>query len=153
MKIPLDSRIVDYIIKNNTLTIATTHKGKPYCAICFYAWCTKRNLFIFLSHTTTRHVEELMKEPNVAGSIVNKPASIAEIKGLQFTGMVISPEKSILSDLKKTYLKLFPVARLFGANFFAIEPNFLKMTDNTLGFGKKIIWNKEETDSHKFQTV
>jgi uncharacterized protein YhbP (UPF0306 family) len=29
-------------------------------------------------------------------------------------------------------------------NIWAVVPTFIKLTDNTLGFGKKLIWNNQE---------
>ncbi len=31
-----------------------------------------------------------------------------------------------------------------GLRLWSITPTFLKLTDNTLGFGKKLIWNAQE---------
>ena len=35
----------------------------------------------------------------------------------------------------------FPYAALAELTLWAIAPDFMKFTDNTLGFGKKLIWN------------
>ena len=39
------------------------------------------------------------------------------------------------------YLKRFPYAALAELTLWAIRPDYMKLTDNTLGFGKKLIWN------------
>ena len=43
---------------------------------------------------------------------------------------------------KNIYLKAFPYALLHLETLWIIEPDFYKLTDNRLGFGKKIIWQK-----------
>jgi uncharacterized protein YhbP (UPF0306 family) len=40
------------------------------------------------------------------------------------------------------YIKRFPYAAVAPLNIWVIEPDFMKLTDNTLGFGKKLIWNR-----------
>ena len=42
---------------------------------------------------------------------------------------------------RRAYLKRFPYAALAELTLWAIRPDYMKLTDNTLGFGKKLIWN------------
>ena len=49
-----------------------------------------------------------------------------------------------LKKYKTVYLKKFPFAILKNTALWYIEPTFLKFTDNRLGFGKKIIWEKAD---------
>ena len=40
----------------------------------------------------------------------------------------------------------FPIARLMpNLHLWTLRPDFIKMTDNRLGFGKKLIWTADET--------
>ena len=43
-------------------------------------------------------------------------------------------------ELKKLYFKAFPYALALSPKLWQIKVNYFKMTDNRLGFGKKIIW-------------
>jgi uncharacterized protein YhbP (UPF0306 family) len=52
------------------------------------------------------------------------------------------PDKNIMPKLKKAYLKRFPYAIFANTNLWILKINYLKMTDNRLGFGKKLIWQK-----------
>jgi uncharacterized protein YhbP (UPF0306 family) len=38
---------------------------------------------------------------------------------------------------------MFPYAKDFPLKFWSLKLNFIKMTDNSLGFGKKIIWRED----------
>ena len=65
---------------------------------------------------------------------------IGKIRGIQFQGIVSEPEGELLSKAKKQYLKTFPVAALMDTHLWVVKLTYIKMTDNRLGFGKKIIW-------------
>ena len=45
-------------------------------------------------------------------------------------------------SLKKNYFKAFPYALAMNPKLWQIRVDFFKLTDNTLGFGKKIIWQE-----------
>ncbi|MGD0342664.1 MAG: hypothetical protein ABSA76_13260 [Bacteroidales bacterium] len=44
---------------------------------------------------------------------------------------------------KNAYLKKFPVAALMDTRLWIVELTYIKMTDNRLGFGKKLIWTHD----------
>lgn len=95
-----------------------------------------------MSSPDTKHIQHATLQPFVAGTIVSGDTTIAKIQGIQFTGKFYQPENEEMDEAKKTYLKKFPMARLFDSALWAVETDYIKMTDNTLGFGKKILWNR-----------
>ena len=58
-------------------------------------------------------------------------------QGLQLCGKAERADEAA----RRAYLKRFPYAVLAELTLWAIAPDFMKFTDNTLGFGKKLIWN------------
>lgn len=138
----MDKKILKFIKSNNILTMATCSEGQPYCANCFYAFDEKRNVLVFLSDDTTRHIEEALENNKVAGTINTKFTSIAKIQGIQFVGVFISPNETEERELYSIYYKKYPFAEAKPASVWGIKLEYVKMTDNTLGFGKKIIWNQ-----------
>ena len=52
------------------------------------------------------------------------------------------PKEQLLKKCRKKYLKRFPYAVLMKTQLWIVELTFVKFTDNRLGFGKKIIWEK-----------
>ncbi len=121
------------------LTLATSVNDIPYCANAFYAYDALRNRFIFTSDSSTRHGEEMAINPTVAASIVWETKLVGKVQGLQITGKVVEGNQSD----KEHYIKRFPYTALIDLTLWAIEPQRIKYTDNTLGFGKKLIWNVE----------
>ena len=62
---------------------------------------------------------------------------IGKIQGVQFKGKMLESR-----DVRKVYLKRFPYALALNPTLWSIEVSSFKMTDNRLGFGKKIIWTR-----------
>lgn len=139
---PVNERIIKFIEKNQVMTLATCDGAAPYCCSIFYVFHAEKCCFYLMSSADTKHIQHAMKHPLVAGTIVSGDTSIAKIQGIQFTGKIYQPNGDELSEAKKFYLKKFPMAHLFDSDLWAVEMDFIKMTDNTLGFGKKILWNR-----------
>ena len=137
----IDKRIVDFIKRHHVLTLATaTADGVPYCAACFYAYDKERNRLIFTSDDKTNHAQQMLQNANVAIGITLETRIVGKVQGVQICGKA---ERGYEED-KKLYIKRFPYAALAPLNIWAVEPSFIKLTDNTLGFGKKLIWNSQE---------
>jgi uncharacterized protein YhbP (UPF0306 family) len=138
----VDSRFIKFFRKHHVLTIATTVENEPWCANCFYVYLEEENALIFTTDADTRHGKEFSKNPLVAGSVVLETLVIGRIRGIQFQGMVSEPEGEILSKAKWAYLKKFPPAALMDTHLWLVKLTLIKMTDNRLGFGKKMIWTE-----------
>ena len=135
----LDKRIVDFMARHHVLTLATaTAEGTPYCAACFYAYDKRRNLIIFTSDETTLHAQQMAANSTVAVAINLETRIVGKVQGIQICG---TARRGNEAD-KSIYIKRFPYAALAPLNIWVVEPTFMKLTDNTLGFGKKLIWNK-----------
>lgn len=137
----VDKRIVDFIKRHHVLTLATVScEGEPYCAACFYAYDKERNRLIFTSDDTTTHAQQMLQNRSVACGITLETRIVGKIQGVQICGIA---ERGDDTD-KATYIKRFPYAAVAPLNIWAVEPTFIKLTDNTLGFGKKLIWKSQE---------
>ena len=135
-----DRKISDFIARHHVLNLATiSAEGMPYCAACFYAYDRERNRLIFTSDNTTRHGMEMSANANVACAITLETRIVGKVQGAQICGRA---ERGNEED-KRRYILRFPYAAAAPLTIWAIEPSFIKLTDNTLGFGKKLIWNKE----------
>ena len=135
-----DKRIVEFLRKHHVLTLATCTENTPWCANCFYVWLEDENCFVFTTDPVTRHGSEALKNPQVAGSVVLETSIVGKVQGVQFTGKMVVPEGDLAEKAKLVYLKRFPVAVLMKTNLWVVQVESIKMTDNRLGFGKKLIW-------------
>ncbi|MGA2405326.1 MAG: pyridoxamine 5'-phosphate oxidase family protein [Bacteroidales bacterium] len=138
----VDSRVIKFLRRHHVLTICTTVENEPWCANCFYVYLEEENALVFTTEGDTRHGKEFVENPMVAGSVVLETMVIGKIRGIQFQGTVSEPEGEMLSKARWAYLKRFPVAVLMDTRLWVVRLLFIKMTDNRLGFGKKLIWTK-----------
>ena len=138
----IDSKIIRFFRRHHVLTIATTVGNEPWCANCFYVYLEEENALVFTTESDTRHGKEFIKNPMVAGSVVLETMVIGKIRGIQFQGIVSEPEGVLLSKARWAYLKKFPPAALMDTHLWIVSLTLIKMTDNRLGFGKKLLWTK-----------
>lgn len=135
-----EKRIVDFIKKHHVLTLATSNNNNPYCCNCFYVYLKEENMLVFTSDKTTKHISDATKQNYVAGSIMLETNVVGKIQGIQFNGIIEEPKDELLKKVNKAYLKRFPYAVLMDTTMWVVKLSFIKMTDNRLGFGKKLIW-------------
>ncbi len=135
---PIPEAILRFVARHHVLTLATTSDSGVWCANCFYAFDKRRGVWLFTSDTATRHGAEMVRNPRVAASIVLETRVVGRVQGLQIEGKVRRAD----AEGRKCYLKRFPYAAVADLHLWELEPDTLKLTDNTLGFGKKLLWNR-----------
>ncbi len=130
-------KIEIFLDEHHVLSLATVDNKELSVCSLFYAYARDKVSFIVASSDETQHIKNINKNPNIAGNILLETKSIGKIQGAQFRGEFLK-----LDDIKleKLYFKTFPQALLMRPKLWLIKINYFKMTDNRLGFGKKIIW-------------
>jgi hypothetical protein len=136
----MDKAIVDFINEHHLLTLATCKANVAYCCNVYYVFNKENNSFIFSSDTKTKHAQDFIANPNVAGAIALETKEISKIQGVQLLGKIKELKAEELKIAKEQYVKAYPYARLMETHLWKIELTFAKMTHNSLGFGKKLIW-------------
>lgn len=142
-RVVLHKRIVRLFRTHHLLSIATVADRAPWCASCFYAWDEDSNSLVITSETDTRHGREFLLNNSVAGTIALETKRVGRIRGIQFTGTINEPSGENLARARRCYLRRFPYAALTKLHLWTISVDYIKLTDNRLGFGKKIIWERE----------
>ncbi len=135
----MDKKIEKYIKAHHLLTLAVCGKGEPYCANCFYAFNIENRSLIFASDIKTKHMKEAISNPKIAGTVSKETKNIGKIQGIQFTGRL---KNSLTLEEIRSYFEKFPFAKSHKPLLWSIELDFVKLTDNLLGFGKKIVWQR-----------
>lgn len=136
----MDEKIQFFLDGQKNLSFCTAVDNTPYCASCFYSYVSEGNFIVFKSDKNTKHIANALINDKVAGTILPDVDKVGTIRGIQFSGKFIIPEGDLLVQAKKKYYSKYPFALAIGGDLWAIELLFVKMTDNTLGFGKKSIW-------------
>jgi uncharacterized protein YhbP (UPF0306 family) len=137
----IEKRIVRFFQQHHVLTIATSVNNEPWCANCYYVYLAEENSLLFTTDPDTRHGKEFILNRLVAGSVVLETNIIGKIRGIQFQGYVSEAEGELAEKARSAYLRRFPVAALMDTHLWIVKLTHIKMTDNRLGFGKKLIWN------------
>lgn len=138
-----EKRITEFIHRHHIFTLATSANNIPYTCTCFYVYLDELNLFVFTSDQGTRHVDEMLNQPLVAGAIALETTMIGKIQGIQFAGESKILQGDLYDVANRAYLKRFPIANFKKLELWGITPSFIKMTHNRLGFGTKLIWEHE----------
>ena len=130
-------KIVSFLDEHHVMSLATC--GDEELSVCnlFYAFDEDTLSFVVASSDDTLHVQNIMQNSKVAGSVVLETKTVGKIQGLQFRGEFKALENA---RLKKLYFKTFPYAIAMMPKLWEIKVDYFKLTDNRLGFGKKIIY-------------
>jgi len=129
--------IAKFIDEHHVMSLATAGgEGLRVCSL-FYAYDAQKLCFVVASDKNTQHIKNIHDNNIIAGNIVLETEKIGKIQGLQFQGKFF-PLKD--KALQKLYFKKFPYAVAMLPELWQIEVSDFKMTDNRLGFGKKLIW-------------
>ncbi len=134
-------KIAGFIKEHHLLTLATSFENNPQCSNLFYASLEDENSFIVASDEKTEHIQNVLRNPQVAASIALETTVIGKIQGFQIKGLISSVEDE---RAKKIYFKAFPYARVMKPTLWRITVQTMKLTDNRLGFGKKLIWDADK---------
>ena len=138
-----DRRIADFLCEHHVLTLASSVNDNPWCASLFYAFMAGERLLVFTSEAHTRHVKDMMENNLVAGAVVLETKRVGILRGVQFQGVIQKPTGPLAEKARRAYLLRFPYALLKPAPLWVVALRTVKFTDNRLGFGKKIYWERE----------
>ncbi len=139
----MNEKIDSFLEANTCASIACLDsQGHPYCFSCYYAIDSKEGLLFFKSSSDSNHVAFLQSKPIVAGTILSDKLNKLQIKGIQLEGIVLSFDNELSQNASLEYYKSHPMAVAMAGEIWTIQINRIKYTDNTLGFGKKIIWER-----------
>lgn len=132
--------IIRFLSKQHVLTLCAGNGLEMWCANCFYVFDAERMALWLMTEPHTRHGGLMQQNSRVVGTIAPQPKTVALIKGVQYAGEItlLAGEEDQLARAR--YCKRFPVAKVMKAPVWQIALQEVKMTDNTLGFGKKLYW-------------
>ena len=131
--------IESFIAQHHVLTLATSVDDNVSACSLFYAYDSFSRSFIVASSEDTLHIQQIQQNPKVAGNILLETQEVGKIQGLQFRGIFKTVEDA---KLKTLYFKTFPYALALRPKLWQIQVDYFKLTDNRLGFGKKLIWQE-----------
>ncbi len=130
--------MIRFLKRHHVLTLATSDDKGLWCANCFYACNPESGALIFTSGPETRHAQAMAERREVAASVVLETRIVGRVQGIQLAGRAVEASE----ENRRLYLKRFPYAALADLHLWQLEPDEMKLTDNTLGFGEKLRWRR-----------
>lgn len=141
----IPEKLVVFLQENKISTVCFLDlENNPYCINCFYTFDEEHNVLIFKSSIGTTHQKLTKPTAPISGTILPNVIDTIKLKGIQFTGKIIENEEIDKFQLNSKYLKKYPMSIAVMGYVWAVRLDFLKFTDNTLGFGNKTIWTSKQ---------
>lgn len=141
----MNETIIQFLKEQTSASICCVDAtGKPYCFSCFYAFNSTTGLLYFKSSANSHHATLMQQNSFVAGTVLPDKLNKILIKGIQFEAIVLDTQQPLVKRTLGIYLAKHPLALAIPGDIWALQINYIKMTDSTLGFGKKIIWKRSE---------
>jgi len=128
-----------FLSKHHLLSLATLADNVPQSASLFYAYDAQNMAFIVASDTKTEHIQNVLRNETVSGTAALETDEVGKIEGIQFKAKM----RMITHKEGGLYFKAFPFAKVMNPQLWSIELEAIKLTDNRLGFGKKLYWQRE----------
>ena len=137
----IPDKIKNFLHENKIATVCFVDgNNKPYCINCFYVFDEENNMLLFKSSAGSTHQGFVKPSASISGTILPETVDVLNIKGIQFIGNLIDTKEVENLKLSSKYIKKYPLSVAIFGYIWAAKLDFLKFTDNTLGFGNKTIW-------------
>jgi uncharacterized protein YhbP (UPF0306 family) len=149
----LETRIKNFLGDHTTLALATlAEDGRPQAAPLFYAEMDDLSL-IFISEQKARHSQNVARDDRVAATIYADGQPWQTIRGLQLEGICTPLSGAPAETARTAYLAKYPfileskllTGMLERVTFYKISPTWLRLIDNSQGFGHKEEWELKGT--------
>ncbi|MGB8601132.1 MAG: pyridoxamine 5'-phosphate oxidase family protein [Rhizomicrobium sp.] len=141
----IPEKISTFIASNHVLSLCIADENGPWAASCFYVYDPTEVGFIILTSPQTRHGKRMLEAPEIAGTIAGQPDRIRDIRGLQYTARARTLDGEARKLALWAYSARHPAAKFVRAEVWLLELRTLKYTDNSLIFGQKTYWQRDET--------
>lgn len=140
----LPAEIIKFLLNEKFATISCIDDGgAPYCFNCMYSFNSKDSLFYFKSSPGSRHSLFIEKDNRIAGTILPVKPDMLALKGVQFSGRVLDKDDILCRNASRRYHLAFPLAISMAGRVYVVKIEGIKLTDNTIRFGKKLTWERE----------
>jgi uncharacterized protein len=141
----MNDKMISYFESQTCASISCLDAdGNPYCFNCFYVFDAEYGSIYFKSSADTYHGQCMLMNKQVAGTILPDKLNKLALKGIQFTGRILTHDEILKERARSKYHRSYPMALAMQGEIWIIKLLSAKLTDNSLGFGKKIKWSLEE---------
>ena len=144
----MNDTILSFLKKQSAVSICCVNEfNEPYAFSCFFAFDPREKLLYFKSPATSYHSKVLLQNPKVSGTILPDKLNKLAIKGIQFTGAMLTEEDPVCRDASKIYHSKFPLALAIPGVVWTIQLMQVRMIDHFPGRFKKYTWERNPKTS------
>ena len=145
----LRETIQPYLAEHHAMTLATCSDNVPWATSVFYAHAGF--VLYFVSSSTSRHAQNITKNPLVAADINQDYQDWRAIRGVQLEGMAERVGPLEFPNILALYCRKFPdvkeflteggifriAGKLVSAHFYRVTPTRIHYLDNRVAFGRR----------------
>jgi uncharacterized protein len=137
----MNPSISEFLLSQSCANIACLdNAGKPYSFSCYYVFHPELNQLYFKSSVDAAHFGFLVNSSAVSGTVLPDKLNKLMVKGLQMEGICLNEDHPLAKGASQYYHKKNPLALAMSGKVWTIQIEHLKLTDSSLGFGKKLHW-------------
>lgn len=141
----MQENIIKFLQRKHIVSLSVFSSQDMWSTICFYAFNPNNNSLLIRTSADTRHGIIMQQNPLITGTIIHDSATVAKLQGIQFVGTISELDGEAKKQGLNLYYECFPYARMIKSPLWQLQFNQIKFTDNTLGFGKKTVWQRDES--------
>lgn len=149
----MQKRISQFLHKKYLLTIACCEQDTPWANALYYVFDEAHERLIYVTGEQTHHAKVMLNNPRVAGTIFTPTRFYPSLQGVQFTGsakMLKGKDATYARNLYKTQYKHELIDQL---SVWAIELEFVRLLDHSLGLFGKIDWRKGDPEEEELESL
>jgi len=142
----IQQHIANFITQQTVASVCCTdQEGALHCFSCYYAYNDNQQMLFFKTSDDSLHMQYLLKNPVLAGTILPDKLNKLKVQGIQFNGQLVATSHPQAIDAGKLYYRRHPIALAMKGTVYTIRIDLLKMTDNTLGVGTRLVWDRQHS--------
>ncbi len=136
---------IHHFISNQTVAsiCCTNNVGELHCFCCYYAFDANTGMLYFKTGEQNQHMLWMQQYPQIAGTILPDKLNKLQVKGIQLNGVLLPVGDEAAKNASKRYHLKYPFSLALPGTVQTIRIDQLKMTDNSLGFGGRLVWERD----------
>ncbi|QIW15314.1 hypothetical protein A4G20_02665 [Pasteurellaceae bacterium RH1A] len=143
---PIPALIQDFLHKHHVVSLATYANHQVWAASCFYVFDEANQRLLIMTAKKTLHAQNMLANPEIAGTIAGQPKKFGEIAGLQFSALAECLEeptaRQAALDLYSAKHPIAKLAKFASTEIWALHLTKLKHTENKTVFSQKTVWER-----------
>lgn len=131
---------------HHVMSLATAAQGELWAASVFYSFDPPGRRLLYATDLGTAHGRLALANPQTVGTVSTQERDVSMLQGIQLRGRAVPLQEAEAVRAGALFAETFPGLGLRTMQLWALTPTYIKMVDNTAGFGHKEEWPKVSAD-------